>query len=69
MDVSTRSIFERTRSYSHELHEAVLDGERLLVCAFSHPSAHGALRWGDSLTAPYLNDVVVQTLKKAMRLL
>ena len=67
VDVSTRSTFERTHSYSQELHEAVFEGERLLVCAFSHPSAHGALRWGDSLTAPYLNDVVVPTLKKAIR--
>ncbi|MEO8291676.1 MAG: hypothetical protein ABI635_00940 [Actinomycetota bacterium] len=67
VDVSTRSIFERTHSYSKELHGAVFDGERLMVCAFSRPSAHGALRWGDSLAAPYLNDVVVPTLKKAVR--
>jgi hypothetical protein len=38
-------------------------GIRMLAARFSHPSAHGALRWGDRLDASYLVDVVDPTLR------
>jgi hypothetical protein len=38
-------------------------GRQTLAARFSHPSAHGALRWGDSLDAPYLVEVVEPTLR------
>jgi hypothetical protein len=50
------------------LHEAHREYGRVLVCTFSHPSAHGSLRWGDRLDAPYLTDVVAPTLDKAVSL-
>jgi hypothetical protein len=63
----TGEIFERRRSYSEYLHDARFEGGRVLLCTFTHPAAHGALRWGDSLDAPYLSDVVVPTLEEAVR--
>lgn len=39
-------------------------GVRMLAVRFSHPSAHGKLRWGDRLDAPYLVDVVDPTLRQ-----
>lgn len=63
----TESVFAPSRSYGDHLYETRLDGRRLLVCTFSHPSAHGALRWGDILEAPYLTNVVVPTLNDAVR--
>lgn len=39
---------------------------RVLVCRFSHPSAHGAQWWGDRLDSPYLTKVVAPTLRKAI---
>jgi uracil-DNA glycosylase len=56
------------RAYSAHLYEAGIGEGRTLVCSFSHPSARGALRWGDSIDSPYLNRVVVPTLQKALRL-
>ncbi|HEX9236314.1 MAG TPA: hypothetical protein VF972_08545 [Actinomycetota bacterium] len=52
---------ERTEN----LGEAHVAGNRVLVCRFSHPSAHGVLRWGDRLDAPYLREVVEPTLRLA----
>ena len=49
------------------LYEARFDGSRVMVCSFSHPSAHGSVRWGDKLDAPYLVDVVVPTIRKALQ--
>ena len=69
IELKTREVFERRHSYSDHLHESYFDGNRVLLCTFSHPSAHGALRWGDSLAAPYLTEVVAPTLKRAVRLL
>lgn len=57
-----------TRQRSDYLYETTFTGNRALVCAFSHPSAQGALRWGDTLTSPYLNKVVAPTLRRAVRL-
>ena len=51
---------------TEHLAEARLVGQRVLVCRFSHPSAHGALRWGDRLDAPYLRGVVEPTLRLAI---
>jgi hypothetical protein len=69
LDRRTQGIFERRRSFSENLHGARFEGSRVLLCTFTHPSAHGALRWGDRLDAPYLTDVVVPTLEEAVQLL
>ena len=55
-------------SHGTYLHEAHMDYGRVLVCSFSHPSAHSPMRWGDRLDAPYLTEVVAPTLRKAMSL-
>jgi uracil-DNA glycosylase len=55
--------------HSNGLHEASLAGARVLVCSFTHPSAHRPHRWGDRLDSPYLTDVVVPTLARAVQLL
>lgn len=65
----TREVFLRERSFSDHLHETRFDGSKVLVCNFSHPSAHGPIRWGDRLDAPYLSDVVVPTLEMARQML
>lgn len=62
----TCDVFKLHRSLSDHLHEARFEGRKILLCAFSHPSAHGSLRWGDSLEAPYLTQVVVPTLEDAV---
>jgi len=61
----TSGMFERSRSYSEYLHESRLDDKRVLLCTFSHPSARGALRWGNA-DSPYLTDAVVPTLESAV---
>jgi hypothetical protein len=55
-----------TRVLGPNLYAADFNGRQVLVCAFSHPAAHGGLRWGDSLSAPYLIDTVVPTLRNAL---
>lgn len=67
VDKRTRETFERRRSFSENLHDARFEGRPILLCTFTHPSAHGTLRWGDSLDAPYLTDVVVPTLGEAVQ--
>ncbi len=57
------------RRHDEHLHEAHLGDLRMLVCTFSHPSAHGALRWGDNPGSPYLEQVVAPTVRKALRAL
>lgn len=51
----SREVFVPTRLFTEHLAEASNDGRRLLLCSFSHPSAHGELRWGDQLDAPTSN--------------
>lgn len=41
-------------------------GQSVLMCDFSHPSAHPPLRWGANLDAPYLVQVVEPTLRRAV---
>lgn len=57
------------QTHSEYLHEAHLGHRRVLVCTFSHPAAHGPLRWGDRLDAPYLTEVLVPTLNEAVSLI
>jgi hypothetical protein len=64
---STSTVLERGRTYDQFHYEAHLGSNRMIVCTFSHPSAHGDLRWGDKPTAPYLKTVVAPTLRKALR--
>jgi hypothetical protein len=52
---------------SAHLAETQLGGNRVVVCRFSHPSAHGELSWGNSLDAPYLQEVVEPTLRLALK--
>lgn len=54
------------RTLSPYLTEAEVAGQHLLMCPFSHPSARGALRWGDRLDAEYLVEVVQPTLQRAV---
>ncbi len=63
----TQDVLVPTRTHSPTLYTATVDGRSTLVCAFSHPAAHGSQRWGDSLTAPYLANVVMPTLQAAVR--
>ncbi len=63
----TSTVLERGRIYDRFHYEAHLGSHRMIVCAFSHPSAHGDLRWGDKPTAPYLKTIVAPTLRKALR--
>lgn len=63
----TMGIFRDSRSLTDELHETRFDGQRVLVCTFSHPAARGSLRWGASLDAPYLKEIVEPTLRSAVR--
>jgi hypothetical protein len=51
------------------LAEGQLNGGRVLVCRFSHPSAQSkTLSWGHG-NAPYLHEVVEPTLREAISLL
>ena len=60
-------VLTPNRVFSDNLFEARVDGSRVMVCSFSHPSAHAALRWGDKLDAPYLIDVVAPTIRQALQ--
>jgi hypothetical protein len=40
------------QSHGEYLREAHMPYGRVLVCTFSHPSAHGSLRWGTGSTRP-----------------
>jgi hypothetical protein len=62
----TEDVLVPARTHSPTLYTATVGGHPTLVCAFSHPAAHGPQRWGDSLTAPYLTDIVVPTLQAAV---
>ncbi|MGB0435961.1 MAG: uracil-DNA glycosylase family protein [Mycobacterium sp.] len=61
------TILTRVTDDSGLAYEARLGRQRMVVCAFSHPAAYGDLRWGDRPDAPYLTDVVVPTLREAVR--
>ena len=63
----TKTALTTTRRYTPHLSEAWLNGNRVLVCEFSHPAARQPNRWGDKLDAPYLTDVVRPTLESAVR--
>lgn len=53
--------------HTDHLYEATYEDRRVLVCSFSHPSAHGALRWGDRPDAPYIAEAIAPTLRDALR--
>lgn len=61
------AVLEPGRIHSQYLHEAHLGGQRMMVCSFSHPSAHGPLRWGDEPDSQYMREVVTPTLREALR--
>ena len=63
----TKTALTNTRHYTPQLSEARLNGNRVLLCEFSHPSARQPQRWGDRLDSPYLTDVVRPTLLSAVR--
>jgi hypothetical protein len=62
-------VFPRDVPHGQYLHEAHTDYGSVVVCTFSHPSAHGSVRWGDGVGAPYLVEVVAPTLTEATSLL
>jgi hypothetical protein len=61
----TASALPKERSISEHLYESTIGNQPAIVCSFSHPSAHGDQRWGDSLSAPYILDVIEPTLADA----
>jgi len=63
----TNAILQPIRAFDEHHYEAHLDGKRIIVCAFSHPSARGHLRWGDRPGSPYFMQVVGPTLNDAVR--
>jgi len=62
-----RELLPERRRYGDTLYASKIGNARALVCAFSHPSARGELRWGDRLDSPYLNNVVAPTIRRALR--
>jgi uracil-DNA glycosylase len=46
------TAFDAGQCSSSHLREAFLGGHRIVVCEFSHPSAHRELRWGDKTVRP-----------------
>jgi hypothetical protein len=66
--MTTWAILKPGRSYETPfLKEAHLGQQRMLVCNFSHPSAHGFQRWGANLDSTYLTEIVQPTLLEALR--
>lgn len=61
-------VLAPARHQSDYLYEAIHDGRRIVVCNFSHPSAHGSVRWGDRPDVPYVANVVAPTLQAALKL-
>lgn len=55
-----------SRRHTDQLFTANLAGVTTLLCAFTHPSAHGPLRSGDSLDATYLTKTIEPTIARAM---
>ncbi len=62
---SIAPLMTQPKKVSPYLTDAVVEGGRMLVCHFSHPSARGEQRWGDRLNAGYLCNVVKPTLLEA----
>ncbi|MEX1262793.1 MAG: hypothetical protein WEE66_02470 [Actinomycetota bacterium] len=60
-------VLEEVRSLRGGLEEALVAGGRTIVCALSHPAAHGSVRWGDNLEAPYLVSTVEPKLREVLR--
>lgn len=60
-------VYEPERVVSPNLHEARVGELRTMVCTFSHPSARGAVRWGDQPDAEYIQQVVTPTLQRALQ--
>jgi uracil-DNA glycosylase len=64
---SAEALPVATELSSHLYESRGTSGRRVMVCHFSHPAARGLLRWGDRLDSPYLNDIVVPTLQRAVK--
>jgi hypothetical protein len=65
----TAPVLRTEHQHSAYLVEATYPGGRALACRFSHPSARGAIRWGDKLDSHYLREIVEPTLISALSLL
>lgn len=63
----TAPVLQPGRTHGEHLYEADLEGRRVLVCTFSHPSARGDQRWGDRPDSPYVRQVIAPTIRKALR--
>lgn len=64
----SQSVLKPLKERSENLIECDLAGRRVMVAAFTHPSAWGPDRW-DSPGSSYLQKVVRPTLKRATKLL
>jgi hypothetical protein len=64
----SQSVFEPVKQRGANLFECDLAGRRVMVAAFTHPSAWGPDRW-DSPGSSYFKQVVRPTLKRATKLL
>ncbi|MCH9731164.1 MAG: uracil-DNA glycosylase family protein [Actinomycetia bacterium] len=64
---ASTNALRRGQIYSDHVREAFLDDHRMVVCAFSHPSARLDQRWGTTPHDQYLTDIVKPSLRKALR--
>jgi hypothetical protein len=62
----SKNVLVPVKKRSENLFECDLAGRRVMVAAFTHPSAWGPDRW-DSPQSPYFRDVVRPTLRRADR--
>lgn len=63
------AVWHHEVQHAPHLQSVELDGRSLLVCSFSHPSAHGAARWGIGPGAAYVTETLAPTLEHALDLL
>jgi len=64
----TSDALTKVRTFTPNLYEARMGPLSMLICAFTHPSAHGAYRWAD-LSSRYLTQTVEPTMVEAVRLI
>ena len=62
---SSQDVLKPIRSLSKNLHQCDLAGRRVIVAAFTHPSARGPNRW-NSPKSPYFREVVRPNLETAL---
>lgn len=58
-----RAVIEAEDEVTSHISRVTITGRAMLAARFSHPAAHGDLRWGDRLDSRYLLEVVEPTLR------